>query len=130
MAPTRSKSNSRKDHSQRVHITRTLPKVLLAQQILQLLEQQNREYNEPQQDRRRYNPSRVTPVKTLNGKPARFNHNRLGTLYQNPWQLLRPDKVGICVRRKTRREVLHALRRTGKGSSSKRKYSPTSYYRC
>lgn len=42
----------------------------------------------------------------------------------------RPRQVVVCVRRHQRREVLFALRRTGKGSSSPRKRSLYSDVRC
>jgi len=80
--------------------------------------------------RKRFHPLTFTPITTLAGSPARLNHNRLRTLYQSPFEIARPDKVGICVRRKERREVLHALNRTGKGARAKRRLTDTSKFHC
>lgn len=41
-----------------------------------------------------------------------------------------PDKVLICVRRKQRREVLHALRRTGSGAGRRRRRNYYSAVSC
>lgn len=41
-----------------------------------------------------------------------------------------PPGVAVCIRRKTRREVLHALRKTGGGGSRKRKYNWKSFVKC
>lgn len=86
--------------------------------------------HEPRNDKRRFHPARFTTAKTLAGKSARFNHNRLGSLYQSPWTLISPKSTSICIRRTTRRQVLHALRRTGKGAQSKRQYTDQSDIHC
>lgn len=41
-----------------------------------------------------------------------------------------PKAVGICVRRKARKEVLHALGKTKKGSGSGRRHTPYSRIKC
>lgn len=41
-----------------------------------------------------------------------------------------PPGVAVCIRRKTRREVLHALRKTGRGGSKKRRYNWKSFVKC
>lgn len=41
-----------------------------------------------------------------------------------------PNLVGICVRRKIRREVLHALRRTNKGRGGSRRRNLWSHIKC
>lgn len=41
-----------------------------------------------------------------------------------------PREVAVCVRRKQRRSVLFALRKTGKGSRSRRKRNAFSEFRC
>lgn len=41
-----------------------------------------------------------------------------------------PPGVAVCIRRKTRREVLHALKRTGGGGSKKRRYRRDSFVKC
>lgn len=40
------------------------------------------------------------------------------------------DRVSVCVRRKQRKEVLHALRKTGRGSGRPRRYNRYSQVRC
>lgn len=73
---------------------------------------------QPLADRRRSHPDRHSAPPTTRGP------NRLAnTLTQKLNGRLRfeaPRNVLVCVRRKQRREVLHALRRTGKGSRSRR----------
>lgn len=41
-----------------------------------------------------------------------------------------PAHVAVCVRRQQRREVLHALRKTGRGGSARRRYNHNSKIRC
>lgn len=41
-----------------------------------------------------------------------------------------PPGVAVCIRRKTRREVLHALRKTGKGGSKRRRFTWKSFVKC
>lgn len=84
----------------------------------------------PVTDRRRYTPTILASAKTLAGQPARFNRHRLSGVYASPWQYLRPKSIDICIRRKERREVLHALRRTGKGARAQRKYTAHTYVKC
>lgn len=107
-------------------VLRQTPLNLLAHQ----LQEAYRAQQAPLNDLRRYNPYRLPAPQTLAGRRARLNNQKLRTLYQTPWQILEPSKVSICIRRKQRREVLHALRRTGKGSRSKRRYNATTNYSC
>lgn len=41
-----------------------------------------------------------------------------------------PSRVGVCVRRKVRREVLHALRKAGKGGMSRPRRNASSSIHC
>jgi len=41
-----------------------------------------------------------------------------------------PEKVAVCVRRHERKEVLHALRRVGRGSGRRRRRNEASNIRC
>lgn len=41
-----------------------------------------------------------------------------------------PSRVAVCVRREQRREVLHALRRTGGGGRKRRRYNEWSNISC
>lgn len=68
---------------------------------------------------RRFRVARVTPP------PARaipFLSPRL--------EIRVPEKVRFCVRRKERREVIFALRKTGKGSRARRQRTGNSSWRC
>lgn len=135
MARKRSKSPSRIDTVQRGPIpTTATPRVLHTLSILKQLEH-HYEYSPHRQltqtpTRRVFHPARYTPVTQINGTSARLNHNRLRTLHQSPFQLIEPNKVGICIRRKQRREVLHALRRTGKGAGTPKRITDSSKYHC
>lgn len=136
MSRRRSKSDYRNDPAQRGSITTTAtPRVLRTMNLLQLLEQNNA-YHAPTRsavkdtNARRYHPNPIRPIQKIDGTSAGFNHHRLSTLYQSPWRILEPNKVGVCIRRRTRREVLHALKRTGKGSRSRRHYTANSFIHC
>lgn len=135
MARNRSKSHSRTDPVQRGPINTTAThRVLHTPSILKQLELINaysRTWHATQNPSSRvFHPARYTPVTKIDGTSPRFNHNRLRTLYQSPFKLLNSNKVGICIRRKQRREVLHALRRTGKGARSPRRRTSTTEYHC
>lgn len=41
-----------------------------------------------------------------------------------------PNRVAVCIRRKQRKEVLHALRKAGRGGSRPRRYNRNSQVRC
>lgn len=56
------------------------------------------------------------------GKPHRFNFSRL--------QFSSPKQVLVCVRRKVRKEVLHALKKSGRGGNRRRRYNSLSQVRC
>lgn len=135
MSRRRSKSNSRNDLVQRGPITTTaIPRMLHTINLLQQLEQNNAYHRTRRSTQntnaRRYHPNPIRPIQKIDGNLAGFNHHRLSTLYQSPWKLVEPNKVGICVRRRTRREVLHALKRTGKGSRARRHYTVNSEIHC
>lgn len=61
------------------------------------------------------------PVKRW-GKPHRLSFSALQFSY--------PKSVAVCVRRKQRKEVLHALGKAGRGGMKRRKYNSLSKYRC
>ena len=86
------------------------------------------------EDRRRWSP---TPVRLTalqfqkqleriapSSVPARRD------LYDNLTTLPNIHEVMVCVRRKMRREVLHALKLNGKGGSGKRRRTPDSNIHC
>lgn len=90
------------------------------------------------EDRRRWHPLRyLAPAATLGSRSARslverspksksvsrFPSLRLGFAV--------PEKVAVCVRRKTRKEVIFAKKVAGKGASARRrKRNPFSEIRC
>nr|QJB20588.1 MAG: hypothetical protein [Microvirus sp.] len=83
------------------------------------------------EDARRYSPTPRRPVsipKSITGSPAPYNYKSLDPIRVAFEQ---PEKVLLCVRRKMRKEVLHALkltRRKGKGGSYRR--TPLSDIHC
>ncbi len=80
------------------------------------------------QDNRTWNPTENEPV-TVTGSPAKVRPagapRRLSGL-----NFARSSEVLTCVRRKARREVMFATRRTGKGSRARRKRNATSNVSC
>jgi len=83
------------------------------------------------QDRRKYDPT------TRTQKPAA--RTRSATRYTIPtstpylssrYGFSRPQDVSICVRRKTRKEVLFAKRKTKAGARSRRHYNRWSEVKC
>lgn len=103
-------------------------------------------------DRRTFHPlAEYRPVKTISGRNARLVvKNRPRTkpgLIKAAVGYLRapkavasqtkaalswvdPSHVAVCVRRKTRRQVLAALKKFASGAGSKRRHSPFSRVRC
>lgn len=86
-------------------------------------------------DLRRWHPDPVAAVFSFNRPHARLTEQpnvnvRKPAARGTKLRFAVPEKVSICVRRKSRREVLFALRRTGKGSKSKRHRTVFSSYEC
>lgn len=86
----------------------------------------------PLEDRRSFYPERVRPALGLfswSADPVVADRKSDMSL---PFRLAfrEPKRVWICVRRKMRREALFALRRTGKGSRSRRRRRDFSDMRC
>lgn len=84
------------------------------------------------EDRRTYHPSAFPPVGVIDNRAARRLVERLPVRpvspYRDPFPSLRlgfavPQRVALCVRRKTRREVIFAkgLRRAGSGARTRRR---------
>lgn len=121
---------SNKKARQRDNISIATRSVLRPTITIKQLETMVANYAEPLNDRRRFQPTILTRPVTRSSTPARLDNRRLRSLYEYPFKIAVPDKVRVCERRKTRREVLHALKRTGKGARSKRRYSSESYYHC
>lgn len=91
-------------------------------------------YLAPITDRRTYHPApRFRPV-TVSG--SRHHTLAPGKKFLTPFGVTpivrfeAPRKIAVCVRRKTRREVLFAQRRTGKGARSPRRRDEWSDVSC
>lgn len=104
-------------------------------------------------DRRRWaprlpsEPQRERP-RVVSGRIARVSHQPKTTPKPDPgWRkiisplvhggrfhasahFVEPRKAFICLRRKARREILFALKRTGKGAKSPKRYNEWSSVRC
>lgn len=78
------------------------------------------------EDRRRWHPLRaLAPAQTLNSRASRRLVEK-PRITRDPFPSLRlgfavPSKVAACVRRKSRREVLFAIKGTGAGARQKRR---------
>ncbi|AZL82912.1 hypothetical protein [Apis mellifera associated microvirus 39] len=81
------------------------------------------------EDRRTWHPdSSYKPPRTLSGRkaaillppntPKRTQRARIGS--KAPLEFQAPRFVAVCIRRNQRREVLHALKKTGKGARSRK----------
>ena len=69
-----------------------------------------------QLDKRRYHPDPTHKVGATRRKYQRIVADPMRSL-RSPLRFLAPPKVAICVRRKQRREVMHAKRLTRRGKS-------------
>lgn len=89
------------------------------------------------EDRRTYSPTRNYYAKGLSKKAAhitvgnvlRPSRSKKGGL-SHGFAFAKPSNVAVCVRRHRRREVLFALRKTGKGSRSRRSRNAFSDVSC
>lgn len=78
-------------------------------------------------DRRVYSPETVRVARKVNLRPARVIQPLRG---RDIPRFVDASRVLICVRRKTRREVLFAKRKTRKGASSTRRRNQWSEVSC
>jgi len=78
-------------------------------------------------DRRKFTPKGIRTAKTIAGNLARFTPRLVRAAVRPTFNI--PSRVLVCLRRKVRREVLHALRRTN-GSGGGRKRNVWSNVRC
>lgn len=72
---------------------------------------------QPARSSRRVSDSFVTAIARPTKRKA--SGRPFSLLTPDKFRFAVPDKVLVCVRRKQRREVLHALKKTGKGSRSR-----------
>lgn len=90
------------------------------------------------EDRRRYNPNKNYQPQTRSGSTARIvttvtpakQSNRTTTLNRLQARFAAPERVMICVRRKQRREVIHALKLSGKSGQRRPTRSRYSNINC
>lgn len=77
------------------------------------------------EDRRTWHPGVLRPAATFSRRDQRRlverSRNSFETFPSLHLGFAQPKKVAICVRRKTRREVIHALRKAGAGAAQKRR---------
>lgn len=75
------------------------------------------------EDRRRFHPGgRNAPPKSFRSSPAKQKPKTYSLLKGNPlYAFAHPKKTIMCVRRKMRTEVMHALGFAGKGGGKQRK---------
>lgn len=79
---------------------------------------------------RRWNSQIVFPPPAAAKKASDRRVTGLSPMSVVQMQFKAPEFVVHCVRRKQRKEVLHALRKTGKGSGRPRRFTPFSNVRC
>lgn len=79
-----------------------------------------------QPDMRHWHPDRFIGPPPSNVRQAR----RLVQSDRYKVRFARPDLVGVCLRRKTRKEVLFALGKTGRGSGRPRRFNQWSKIKC
>lgn len=88
------------------------------------------------EDRRQYNPSRYAAARGLSKGSAfvqagEARGSRSSKKFApDVFRFTRPNNVAVCVRRQRRKEVLFALKRTGKGSKSRRHRNSLSDVSC
>lgn len=89
------------------------------------------------EDRRRWHPERkLAPAGTFSRRDQRrIVEKSRSNPYNDPFPSWRigfevPKKVAVCVRRKTRREVIHALGKTGAGARARRRKNQFTDVRC
>lgn len=74
-----------------------------------------------ERDERLYTPIRPLPPRGLGGGPTRLTVRRSGSFARARIRFANPEAVDICRKRKDRREILFAFRKTKKGSASPRR---------
>lgn len=74
-------------------------------------------------DQRFYHPAgKGRPLVSVTRSSTRLNPDLVGTKARSQQRrFLYPDRVSVCIRRKIRRRVLHALRLTAKGAGARRR---------
>lgn len=115
--------------SQRLLDRRTLKKVHKPFNI-KLNEIQDKRYDIAKTDRTLDSrPARVDTYQVSHSRPHYKTRYKIRT-YSNRFGFKKPRQTVVCWRRKIRRAVLFATKNTGKGSRSKRNYTPTSKINC
>lgn len=81
------------------------------------------------EDRRRFTPTTAPILRTVKGKVAAFKP-QFPFGVRGPVVFELPKQAVVCLRRKMRRQVLFAKRKTRRGSGSRRRRNSTSRYKC
>lgn len=81
-------------------------------------------------DARRFTFDKFAATAPLTRTPKRPAPDRYGKAIRDQLRYTYPDQTAVCLRRKQRREVLHALRRTRKGAGGKKRRSYRSNIHC
>lgn len=81
------------------------------------------------EDRRRFKPALVSPLRTAQAKVAKITP-KFPFGIRGPVVFELPRQAVVCLRRKMRRQVLFAKRKTRRGAGSKRRHNETSRYKC
>lgn len=104
-----------------IHITpKLLPALRLRPAIDTVRAIKRSHLNQSLEDRRRHHPLGVhAPPAVKHHRGARRIVATPGALSRSLQRFKLPLQVMVCLRRKARREVLHALHRTGKGGARK-----------
>lgn len=74
-----------------------------------------------ERDERLYTPIRPLPPRGPGGSPTRLTVRRTGSFSRARIRFANPEAVDICRKRKDRREIMFALRKTGKGAKQRRR---------
>ncbi len=91
------------------------------------------------EDKRRWDPAgRYATAKLIAGTPHHLTDERWRKVKQGPkvksktvrMGFALADKVLVCVRRRIRREVMHALKIPGRGGQRRARWNPWSKLRC
>lgn len=83
------------------------------------------------EDNRLFHPEQPwNPPAELPGLPARIrtDRSRFSSVPQEAFAV--PHRTAVCIRRKTRREVIFAKRRNGRGGRSRRHFNFNSWVKC
>lgn len=83
------------------------------------------------QDNRAYNPTRISrPARTVSGRVSSLGVSKKASLSKVKLNFFSPDRVTLCVRRAQRKEVLHALGKSGRNGGRRYRRNFYSNVKC